>query len=422
MFSGSPISVAVPPMFEGDLHDGRAGRAIRARRHHERDGTPSRIVVSFQERREHRRRGRQREREHDERRRGFDGSPRCRRRRSLDHLAHDHHPGERTRARSQSNAAISLLLADGPRQQDGDHRRQRDLRAVDPLAGDHTERDHERRDGEGHALALLREEALGHGAEELRPRDHADQPPVARDGHEQHPGAAGRSRRLPRRRSPARRDVLRVHVPADGLRAALVALLERVVERLRRRTRRARARAGSRGRQRCRNSRSPKIPTSRSTSVEHRPAGSSEASSTSVAAATVSVVAQRSGASRSSGSLTCAGSWRFLIGTGWRCRRWRSASTRSVTGSPIPGTSTNPIGRPDAPPSGRGDVARGGDERRVAAEAGGERERPPVRRPRRRELLDDRDHRRREGDVVDDARADADTQRSRAAPPCGRRP
>jgi hypothetical protein len=61
--------------------------------------------------------------------------------------------------------------------------------------------------------------------------------------------------------------------------------------------------------------------------------------------------------------------------------------------------------------AGRGDVGRGGDHGRVAAEAGAQGQRPPVGVVAARagfplQLLDDRDHRRREGDVVDHRRAE----------------
>ena len=86
-----------------------------------------------------------------------------------------------------------------------------------------------------------------------------------------------------------------------------------------------------------------------------------------------------------------------------------SSSEISVAGTPTLRNSTKRIGRPAAlGHAGGGDVGGGGDEREVAAEAGAERERPPVGVVHRLalELLDDGDHRRGEGDVVHDPRGD----------------
>ncbi len=51
----------------------------------------------------------------------------------------------------QSTASIAVVLADRLRQQDGDGAEQSDLGPVDPLGGDHGERDDEDGDGSGHA-------------------------------------------------------------------------------------------------------------------------------------------------------------------------------------------------------------------------------------------------------------------------------
>ena len=156
MFGGSPMSVAVPPMLEAMISMSTSGIGSMSSASASRNviGTMSSTVVRLSRNAESTAVAPERH-ERDGERAALGELPGADRQVGvhagrLGEPDDDHHPGEQAE-RVPVDRLDRGLLADRLRQQDGDGAEQSDLGPVDPLGGDHGERDDEDGDGSGHA-------------------------------------------------------------------------------------------------------------------------------------------------------------------------------------------------------------------------------------------------------------------------------
>ena len=223
MFGGSPISVAVPPMFETRISMITSGIGSTSSASASRNviGTISSTVVRLSRNADssavvHRQRQHDRERPPLRDLPGPDRHPRVDAGR-LRHPDDDHHPDQQAE-RVPVDRLDRVLLIDRLREQHEHRAQQRDLRAIDPLAGDQRQRGDEDDDRERH---VRRPQGPGRRGEEVSSRGSAGSTRCVADQASRHtaaehtpsqadhaPRRGGRRSRTPCRtesRLPARR-------------------------------------------------------------------------------------------------------------------------------------------------------------------------------------------------------------------------